>query len=62
MMIALMRLSRLEQLKPVDTLHATDFMDDGTEIKLALTIDRKDGSALFDFTGTGATLTRPEFM
>lgn len=28
-------------------------MDDGTEINLALTIDRKDGSAKFDFEGTG---------
>jgi 5-oxoprolinase (ATP-hydrolysing) len=27
-------------------------MDDGTKIKLSLTIDRKSRSALFDFTGT----------
>jgi len=27
-------------------------MDDGSVIRLALTIDRKDGSAIFDFTGT----------
>ena len=25
----------------------------GTPIKLAVTVDRKDGSAVFDFTGTG---------
>lgn len=27
-------------------------MDDGSVIKLALTIDRTDGSAVFDFSGT----------
>jgi len=27
-------------------------MDDGTKIKLALTIDRKKRNAIFDFTGT----------
>ncbi len=26
-------------------------MDDGTPIKLSVTIDRKDGSAVFDFAG-----------
>lgn len=34
-------------------LVAVDFMDDGTPIKLAITIDSSDGSAHFDFTGTG---------
>ncbi|CAI5448411.1 unnamed protein product [Caenorhabditis angaria] len=34
-------------------LEASDFMDDGTEIKLRIEIDEKDGSAIFDFTGTG---------
>ena len=28
-------------------------MDDGTPIKLRVTIDRRDGSATFDFEGTG---------
>jgi 5-oxoprolinase (ATP-hydrolysing) len=28
-------------------------MDDGSPIALALTIDRRDGSAVFDFSGTG---------
>ena len=28
-------------------------MDDGTPIKLAITIDRQAGSAVFDFAGTG---------
>ncbi|CAO2651751.1 Nn.00g000340.m01.CDS01 [Neocucurbitaria sp. VM-36] len=34
-------------------LLALDFMDDGTPIKLAITINPDDGSAHFDFTGTG---------
>lgn len=33
-------------------LEALDFMDDGTPIKLTITID-EDGSAVFDFAGTG---------
>lgn len=32
---------------------AVDYMDDGTAIKLAVTIDDATGSAVFDFTGTG---------
>jgi 5-oxoprolinase (ATP-hydrolysing) len=34
-------------------LQAIDYMDDGTPIRLTITIDGKDGSAVFDFTGTG---------
>jgi 5-oxoprolinase (ATP-hydrolysing) len=34
-------------------LHATDHLDDGSPITLAVTIDPTDGSAVFDFTGTG---------
>ncbi|KAJ1536905.1 hypothetical protein HK096_006595 [Nowakowskiella sp. JEL0078] len=34
------------------TLNAVDYMDDGTPIKLAITINT-DGTATFDFTGTG---------
>ena len=47
-------LSRELGLAEVDTLRARDFMDDGSEIRLALTIDRRDGSAIFDFAGTTA--------
>lgn len=32
---------------------AVDYMDDGTAIKLAITIDESTGGAVFDFTGTG---------
>jgi 5-oxoprolinase (ATP-hydrolysing) len=34
------------------TLLATDWLDDGTQLVLNLTIDAEDGSAVFDFTGT----------
>ncbi|RAH55986.1 5-oxo-L-prolinase [Aspergillus piperis CBS 112811] len=34
-------------------LEAVDYMDDGTPIKLEVTINGEDGSALFDFDGTG---------
>ena len=32
---------------------ATDFMDDGSEMVLKLTINEETGTADFDFTGTG---------
>lgn len=35
------------------TLHATEFMDDGSPIALTVAIDEADGTAVFDFTGTG---------
>ncbi|KAL8938856.1 MAG: hypothetical protein Q9216_003672 [Gyalolechia sp. 2 TL-2023] len=34
-------------------LSATDHMDDGSPIKLKITIDAEKGEAVFDFTGTG---------
>jgi 5-oxoprolinase (ATP-hydrolysing) len=34
-------------------LHAEDFMDDGTSIRLQVRIDPSSGGATFDFTGTG---------
>lgn len=40
-------------MQEVDTVSAEDFLDDGTPIRLAITIDRKHGSAVFDFAGTG---------
>lgn len=33
-------------------LRASDFMDDGTEIRLNVSIDSEQGNAVFDFTGT----------
>lgn len=42
-----------EKMAEVDTVRAIDFLDDGTAIQLAITIDRRNGSAVFDFEGTG---------
>ncbi|ORY35049.1 Hydantoinase B/oxoprolinase-domain-containing protein [Naematelia encephala] len=33
-------------------LEAEDYLDDGSTIRLKITIDAKEGSAIFDFTGT----------
>jgi 5-oxoprolinase (ATP-hydrolysing) len=49
----LCKLSFDKNMAQVDTIRAVDYMDDGTPITLALTIDRQAGSAVFDFTGTG---------
>lgn len=47
----------LEQgLNKIDTVYAEDFLDDGSRIALKLTINRENGSAIFDFTGTGNEL------
>jgi len=48
----LRELSLKQGLDEVDTVKAVDSMDDGSEMKLALTIDRSDGTAVFDFEGT----------
>ncbi|KAL3135323.1 hypothetical protein ABBQ32_007517 [Trebouxia sp. C0010 RCD-2024] len=45
--------SKSQNLREVDTVSAEEHMDDGTPIHLAVTIDRRDGSALLDFEGTG---------
>ncbi|PSC69547.1 5-oxoprolinase isoform B [Micractinium conductrix] len=45
--------SRDQGLPEVGTVTAGDQMDDGTPIRLAVTVDRRDGSAVFDFEGTG---------
>ena len=50
------RLSLSRGLAEVDTVTARDFLDDGSPIILHLTIDRRDGSATFDFRGTGAEI------
>jgi 5-oxoprolinase (ATP-hydrolysing) len=53
---SLQQLSRRRGLADRDTVEARDYLDDGSPINLQLTIDRQDGSAVFDFTGTGAEL------
>lgn len=50
--IAVRELLKETLAKYGNTLEAVDFMDDGTPIKLTISI-RPDGSATFDFTGTG---------
>ena len=52
----LKELSLREGLAEVDTVEASDFLDDGSEVFLRLSIDRRVGSAVFDFTGTGPEL------
>ena len=49
-------LAKQHNLKDIDTLYAVDYMDDGTPIKLALTIDSIHGTAKFDFSGTGSEI------
>ena len=50
---SLRELSKSKGLEQVDTVRAVDYLDDGSPIVLELTIDRRDGSATFDFEGTG---------
>jgi 5-oxoprolinase (ATP-hydrolysing) len=52
----LCELSHNRGMAEKDTVHAKDFLDDGSPIVLALTIDRRQGSAVFDFSGTGQEL------
>ncbi|MDG2196864.1 MAG: hydantoinase B/oxoprolinase family protein [SAR324 cluster bacterium] len=54
--LMLQQLSVGKNLPEVGTIHAVDYLDDGSPICLALTIDRHDGSACFDFAGTGTEL------
>jgi len=42
-------------------LEAVDYLDDGTVLMLKISIDEKDGSAIFDFTGTGSQVYVPHF-
>eukprot|EP00455_Lapot_gusevi_P052856 TRINITY_DN8129_c0_g1_i2.p1 TRINITY_DN8129_c0_g1~~TRINITY_DN8129_c0_g1_i2.p1 ORF type:complete len:354 (+),score=114.14 TRINITY_DN8129_c0_g1_i2:43-1104(+) len=41
-------------LPDIGTLEAVDYLDDGTPIALHITINKRDGSAVFDFSGTGS--------
>lgn len=49
-------------LPNIGTVHGEDQMDDGTPIKLAVTIDRTKGTASFDFSGTGASHSMCSFQ
>jgi 5-oxoprolinase (ATP-hydrolysing) len=46
-------LKHISQDNNGEEISAVDYMDDGTPIMLKVTIDPLDGSAIFDFTGTG---------
>ncbi len=46
-------LKRLAHERRGEDISAVDYMDDGSPIKLKVTINPTDGSAIFDFTGTG---------
>ena len=48
----LRELSLSQGLDEKYTILASDLMDDGSTIRLALTIDREKGTASFDFDGT----------
>ncbi len=53
---SLCEVSSAQGMAVKDSVTATEYLDDGSPIVLTLTIDRTDGSALFDFSGTGAEL------
>ncbi|MGB5684506.1 MAG: hydantoinase B/oxoprolinase family protein, partial [Candidatus Electrothrix sp.] len=53
---ALCQLSLNRGMAEQDAVEAVDYLDDGSPIRLRLSIDRRDGSAVFDFTGTGPEL------
>ncbi|GAA5955531.1 hypothetical protein JCM3765_006806 [Sporobolomyces pararoseus] len=46
-------LKRVAAAQGTNKLHAIDHLDDGTPIELSVTIDAEQGSAIFDFEGTG---------
>ncbi|QPJ66587.1 MAG: 5-oxoprolinase [Candidatus Nitrohelix vancouverensis] len=50
---AVRRISLARHLEDVDALTAEDRMDEGIPLCLRLTLDRTDGSIVFDFSGTG---------
>jgi 5-oxoprolinase (ATP-hydrolysing) len=52
----LKELSESKGMAEVDTVRAVDYLDDGSPVALALTIDRRDGSATLDFEGTGTEI------
>ncbi len=53
---SLCELSKNRGLAEKDSVTAVEYLDDGSPIALTLTIDRTDGSAVFDFSGTGKEL------
>jgi 5-oxoprolinase (ATP-hydrolysing) len=52
----LRELSASQGMAEIDSVIAEDFMDNGAAVRLKLTINRRDGSAIFDFSGTDAEI------
>jgi len=50
----LKKFAKSQGLPEIGTVQAEDFLDDGSPIMLSITINQKDGSAIFDFEGTGS--------
>ena len=48
--------STASHLHTTDSIQAEEFLDDGSPIKLKLTINQKEGNAIFDFSGSGSEL------
>lgn len=46
-------LKTVSKKQGTNELYAKDYLDDGTTIELRVTIDENEGSAVFDFEGTG---------
>jgi 5-oxoprolinase (ATP-hydrolysing) len=49
----LYEISLKNNMKEIDYVEEIEYMDGGTPIKLKLTINRIDRTAIFDFEGTG---------
>ncbi|KAG0150975.1 hypothetical protein CROQUDRAFT_651852 [Cronartium quercuum f. sp. fusiforme G11] len=49
-------LKKVAKERTTRNLHALEYLDDGTPIELTVTINEQDGSAIFDFEGTGPEL------
>lgn len=54
-------LARSRHADAVLTLHASDFMDDGSMICLTVSIDASTGDATFDFDGTYTTISNAKY-
>ena len=53
---SLKELSLHKGLDAIGAIEAVDYLDDGSQLVLHLSIDREKGSAIFDFEGTGYEL------
>ncbi|EGG08879.1 uncharacterized protein MELLADRAFT_34761 [Melampsora larici-populina 98AG31] len=49
-------LKQVAKKQNTSKLHALEYLDDGTPLEITITINEQDGSAVFDFEGTGPEL------